>query len=72
MFHIAALDRMQQRTIVTRCLWTEAVETKVHPLYERGYVISCVGNLTEENICVWISHGCMNTGNMLKIQTRSF
>jgi hypothetical protein len=48
MFHIAALGRMLQRT-TTRCLWAQDAETQVRALY----VISCAGNLTEENSCVF-------------------
>jgi hypothetical protein len=43
---------------------------KVHQLYEPGYVISRVGNLTEEKSCryVWISHRVSSIWNLLKIE----
>jgi hypothetical protein len=50
---------------------------KIHPLYEPGYVASCVGNLTEGKSCVStrisefpIAH--MKTGSTLKIGSSNF
>jgi hypothetical protein len=31
---------------------TFTVQNYVHPLHEPGYVTNCVGNLTEEKLCV--------------------
>jgi hypothetical protein len=48
-----------------------ASNSKVHPNYAQGYVITCVGNLTEEkSVCrhVWISHRRMNAGSVFKLQ----
>jgi hypothetical protein len=47
----------------------------VHPLFEPGYVILCVGNLTEDKSCekyVGISHRPFDTGSMLKIEYSNF
>lgn len=48
---------------------------KVHPLHEQGYVITCVGNHTEEKfLCmhIWISHRRVNAGSVFKIDYCNF
>jgi hypothetical protein len=36
-------------------------------MHESEYNLSCVGNLTEGNTCVWMSDRCMNTRNIFRL-----